>query len=601
MNDTIKTLLFVGLALVVGAAAFFTRPAGIEEDTTKQLIGEELVAPFDSADAAAIEIVEFDEANAALKPFAVERKKVKGDKARWVIPSHFDYLADAQNQLGEVATALNHRKIIDVASTSPGEHSTYGLIDPMSKNLKVGDKGVGKRIVIRNQAGKDLVAMIIGNAVPDKPELRYVRKVDSDTVFVVEVPADRISSDFAKWIEKDLLKFSSWDLKQVRIDDHTIDNQGRLDLRRRMTLDYNDTGDPKWKLAHDLEFVPGGMISRPKWKEAALGENEELDTAKLDALKTALGELKIVDVQPKPRWLSASLKTTGDVVKNEDSLADRGFAIGDIGDGPQVYSSQGEIRAVTKDGVEYVLRFGNNTGDESKKEDGKEEKKDAAGAAKSGMDRYLLVMAQFNEDAIERPKLEDAAPQPAADKKPADDKPADAPAPKEDEKPKAGAPESDKPTDAAKGDDALKADDKKDDPKADDPMAEEKKEEPKADEKKDEPKQAEPAGAKQDEKPLDPAEVERIQKENKRKLEEYDEKVKKGKERVKELNDRFADWYYVISNSEFEKVHLGRDQIVKAKEKKDEKKEGDDHAGHDHEKSDLEKFNDMKSIGPGGK
>ena len=601
MNDTIKTLVFVGLAVVVGGLAFFTRPRLDADESFKELVGRELVAKFDSTRAGSIEIVEFDEENAALKPFTVERKKVKGDKVRWVIPKHFDYLADAQNQLGEVATALEGRKILDVVSHSSGNHRTFGVVDPMSKELKLGDKGVGKRIVIRDQAGNDLVALIIGKALADKPGLRYVRKVDSDLVCVVELDADKISADFEKWIEKDLLKLSGWDLKQVRIDDHSVDfNEGALVQRRRLTLDYNDTGETKWKLARDMEYVPGGMLARGKWKEVPLGENEELDTAKLDGLKNALDELKIVDVQPKPAWLSADLKASGDLQKVDAALQRRGFGIGNAGDGPQVYSNAGEIRAVTKDGVEYVLRLGNDTGEESKKEEDKDGKTDEKKPA--GMNRYLLVMAQFNEDAIERPKLEEESKAGEPDKKAAGDKPADAP--EGDEAAKAGESdkkaESDKPADAAKGDDAMMADEPKAEEKAD-----EKKDEPKADEKNDEPKKDEPAAEKKDETKADPAEVERIQKENKRKLEEYDEKVKKGKERVKELNDRFADWYYVISNSEFEKIHLGRDQVVKAKEKKDEKKAGDGHEGHDHEghddeKSELEKFNEMKSSGPGG-
>src|SRR5690606_15739534 len=39
-----------------------------------------------------------------------------------------------------------------------------------------------------------------------------------------------------------------------------------------------------------------------------------------------------------------------------------------------------------------------------------------------------------------------------------------------------------------------------------------------------------------------------IEVENKRLQDEYNETVEKGKKRVAELNQRFGDWYYVISN-----------------------------------------------------
>ena len=35
------------------------------------------------------------------------------------------------------------------------------------------------------------------------------------------------------------------------------------------------------------------------------------------------------------------------------------------------------------------------------------------------------------------------------------------------------------------------------------------------------------------------------------------------KKRVEELNGRFSDWYYVISDDIYQKIHLGRTDIVK--------------------------------------
>ncbi len=61
------------------------------------------------------------------------------------------------------------------------------------------------------------------------------------------------------------------------------------------------------------------------------------------------------------------------------------------------------------------------------------------------------------------------------------------------------------------------------------------------------------------------AEQERIEKANRRKQDEYDEKVKKGQERAKELNARFADWYYVVGDETYRKIHLGQAEIVKKK------------------------------------
>lgn len=47
---------------------------------------------------------------------------------------------------------------------------------------------------------------------------------------------------------------------------------------------------------------------------------------------------------------------------------------------------------------------------------------------------------------------------------------------------------------------------------------------------------------------------------------EWQEKIDKGSKLSNELNERFANWYYVISSESFDKIHLKRKDLVKAKE-----------------------------------
>ena len=62
------------------------------------------------------------------------------------------------------------------------------------------------------------------------------------------------------------------------------------------------------------------------------------------------------------------------------------------------------------------------------------------------------------------------------------------------------------------------------------------------------------------------AERERINKENQRKIDERNDNVEKAQEKVREANYRFADWYYVISDEVYKKIHLGRSDIVQQTE-----------------------------------
>ena len=316
-----------------------------------------------------------------------------------------------------------------------------------------------------------------------------------------------------------------------------------------MDLQHSDTAEPKWKMIEDRKFVPDDKSpTGGRWKPVKMAANEELNTAKLDDLVNALDDLKIVDVSRKPKGLSADLKVAANFASQSDaaqqSLSDKGFFIAQLEKQVELFSNEGEIRIGDKDGVQYVLRFGDIAGaGRSKKEDktkgkGKTEKDKKKVTAAPGLNRYLFVMAEFNPDLIAKPQLESLPPPPKeAEKKPAEEK---------------------KPAQPKK-EPAAKPAEKK---------AEAKKPEAKPNDKKDAAKKPDAEAAKKMEAEKKAAEAERagIEKENKRRQDEYQQKIADGKKRVAELNARFADWYYVIADDVYRKIHLSRDEIVKKKE-----------------------------------
>lgn len=536
MNDNTKTLAFVAVAAVVLLVAWATRPS-LPVAQRGDMEGQQLFQDFtDPLAAASLEIVQYDESTATARPF-----KVAQVKGRWSIPSHENYPTDAKEQLASAASSLMDLKVIRVQSDNRSDHAEYGVVEPGSD---AGTTGVGTRVTVRDKDDKDLLNLIVGKEVPDRPGLRYVRRTGQDPVYVVSLSTEKLSAKFEDWIERDLLKMSSFDVQGVEVHDYMVINVGGLmmDPRSRTALAYSDT-DPKWKL-DKLELFDK---DKKEYVTAKLAADEELNTTKLDEMKRALDDLKIVDVSRKPEGLSGNLKSVGQVkLTNEarQSLGSRGFYLAQSGGGYGLFSTKGDIRVLMKDGVEYVLRFGEIAGagsedkakdkKDAKQKEKKSEKKDESSGP--GVNRYLFVMADFNQDAIPKPQYEEL--------------------PKDD------------PADAKKAADSKAADSKSADKKSEDKKADAKKDEQSAD-KKDDPKKAE---------------RERIEKDNKRKKEEYDEKIKKGKEHVKELNARFADWYYVISDEVYKRIHLTREDIIKKKDKKDDKKDAakDSHEGHDH-------------------
>jgi hypothetical protein len=624
MSESAKTFLFVGAAAAAVLAAVLTQPALFNAGPI-DLRGKALFPDFkDPLAVADMKIVEYDEDNATIDRLEVKKELTRKGKLLWSIPSHEDYPADQSNQVGSAAAGLVGLKILGVASENQSDQKLYSVVDPTT--AKPGDTGVGKNVTMLDKDGKTLLALVVGKEVADRPNQRYVRRVGQDPIYIAEIKTDPLSTKFENWIERNLLQINTIDMSGVQIRDYAI-QQTREGLgiarRRKIDLDYNDTAEPKWKLSADEKFLTDERSPEGgRWAPVKLGPDEELDTAKLDDLRMALDDLKIVDVQRKPPGLSADLRVSRDFTNNRQSradLEDKGFYAGQVGDGPvEMYSVDGEIRVGMKDGVQYVLRFGEIAGrgtatkdDKAKAKDkrpGKGEEKDKEKAA--GLNRYLLVMAQFDPKLIPPPKLDplpEWKPEAAAPaEKPKAAKPAAQPAAKAEEK-KPESAEAKKPGDAkaeAKKPADTTPDGKKPEaakPAAKDPPAKGK---PAAEKKAEQKPAAKTKQQIEAEKKAVAAERARIEKENKRKQDEYDRAVADGKKRVGDLNARFADWYYIIAEDVYKKIHLSRDQIVKKKEKpKPSKDVKGPHAGHDHDElpsAPLDQLDKLKGEGPGG-
>jgi hypothetical protein len=585
MTENAKTIAFVAIGLLAIVVGLVTRPSSAEVDDTT-LVGGDLTKDFkDPDDAKRLRIVRVDEDTATLHEFEVAEQD-----GLWSIPSKDGYPADAAQQMGEAATSLMGRKILQVASKNAGEHEQYGVIDPLAPKLEAGQKGIGARVTMFDEKKDALVDLIIGKAVKGAEGQRYVREAGRDIVYVIEIDRSKLSTNFEDWIEKDLLKLNSWDLQQVDIKDYsaalvevmTPEGPGigiDRDSRARMTLGYNDS-DSKWQ-AEELQSFDTTKGEQGEYVDFTLGEDEELNTESLNGLKSALDDLQIVDVVRKPAGLSQDLKAGEKFVKNREALIElmsKGFTPEAVAgsDSQEIISSDGEVVATMKNGTEYVLRFGNLTS-----ADGQERQDEAAPAepasppgstadAKKDNDvhRYLFVMARFNESAVKQPELQelpelpktDAAAPPAETTEAATE-----PADKTDSAAEAGEAPSDEPaTEAAKesaADAATPSDEAATDVDAEDASTE----------RTDEAKKDEAAATADADKEKGTesiiAERKRIEQENQRKLDEYQELLKKGRETVKDLNLRFGDWYFVIDDDVFRKIRLGRNQVIKKKEK----------------------------------
>ncbi|MGE0606799.1 MAG: DUF4340 domain-containing protein [Pirellulales bacterium] len=655
MNENVKTLVFVGAAVLLSAAGYVaSNTLRSRQDNVNAGIGALFPDFKDPLAAARLKISDVDEVTGTPESF-----EVANSKGIWSIPSHEDYPADAAKQLEEAAASLIDLSTSSYVSDRKSDHAIYGVLNPDEQH-ESGVTGVGKRVTMEDATGVPLCDFIIGKAEPDQPDIRYVRLPSQDRIYRVKINVDKLSTKFADWIEKDLLKIDTFDMRRILLDHYTaqLTQRGvKLDQGEKIRLDYNDK-DSKWALA---SLIPGD--ASPEEKEEPLATGEELLTDKVNDLKNSIDQIKIVDVHRKPKGLGRDLRAElGPGERDQEafaSLVPRGFY--PLSDGPML-GAAGEAQIGNANGVRYVLRFGGlDTSSQGKKaaEEKPVEGEEAVPQDDGGANRFLLVMAEFDPSFIPKPELkvkqlppleELLQADPPAEEKPTGETPkknaagkpgkdADKPAKdgdkptktKESGKPAASGPklkapgtndsgekpenadkpaEPDDPAEDALPEEAASEDqssctapaatdiaatlfqetpaDKKQEP-ADKPAAEDKPAEDKpADEAKpaDGDKPATDDAAKQAEEEARKkaaAELLRNEQDDDRKIADYKRKVRAGRDRVKELNDRFADWYYVISDSMYHKILLDRAELVKTAEPEKEPADesGDDAPGED--------------------
>ena len=563
MNENSKTILFVIVAAAAISLAYFTAPEARDPSAQGSKMGQALFESFDPRSATGIEIVEVDEENIASKTLEVSQTE-RG----WFIkrPGKADYPANADNQVKNVSSILFDLRIIDQAGEGAGEHAKFGVLDPTKANPS--EVGVGKMIALKNNTGSNLAQLVIGNEVEGLSNTRFVRKPDENAVYRVELEnVNDVTTKFVDWVEKDFLDLDKWNIKQVTFDNYEI-KDGRIESSAKQILDYNNS---EWNLIG-----------------SSLGESEEINKEKLDDMKDAFDDLEIIDVEKKPEILASSLRKGSEFVdanniqelqNTANSLMQKGFRpANELGaDGKplsypngkpklKVVSQKGEVLVGMKDGVEYVLRFGEIYR-------GPEDDENS-----SGDSRYIYAFARVNENLLDQPVL---APVPMPLLQPVSDSnnsavqdsngtkgangskgkegepsvpPISPPGPPPNFTPPSAPPSITPPPPPSPNSGGVENESNSSVESSVDSFAKKK-----AD--------------------LD-AEIARIKASNLQIQREYQDKVSKAQARVKELNENLADWYYVISNEVYQKIRLDRSDYISVKEEENGDKPDEIKASH---------------------
>ena len=281
-----------------------------------------------------LEVVEVDAATAMPRPF-----KVANRDGRWVIPSHNNYPADAADRLEKTAARVIGLTKDTIRSSRTEDHKSLGVVDPMEATTGNLD-GVGKRITLRDKSDRVLADYILGKDVPGRPGQKFVRRPGQARTYGVNMQAEP-STRFADWIEPNLLKIQANQIVGATFVNDKVDlAQGAIVKGGSLTITRKDGAAP--------------------WNLPGLPTGQEVDPAKTSAMVSALTDLKIAGVRPKPQGLAEMLKEGGGGkldTASQMSMQARGFYIlrG------QLYSDEGALIVNCDDGVRYALQFGKVT------------------------------------------------------------------------------------------------------------------------------------------------------------------------------------------------------------------------------------------------
>jgi len=371
MIENQKTIGFIIVAITLLVLAFIMSPDRITPDAFLDQ-GEPFFPDFtDPNEATTMEVVSYDVTTGSALPF-----KVSFDGERWVIPSHHNYPADAQNRLAKTAAGVIDIKKDDYRTDNVADHERCGVVDPLDETA-TSLSGRGQRVTLKGQSDVILADFIIGKNIVGRDGFRFVRIPGQKRVYAVKMDID-ISTDFADWIDTDLLRINKSDIQKVILNDYSINE-------RTMSVNIRDS----------LELT----LKEGLWSANNMRGSEKVDTTMMGGLLSAIDSLNIVGVRPKPEGLARILQNPDGKqnISRQDqmSLQNKGFFFTRTG---QLFSNEGELQVYTDKGVIYTLRFGEVVfGSGTAVSAGQGDNTAQKGAAEN---RYLFITTELNERVL---------------------------------------------------------------------------------------------------------------------------------------------------------------------------------------------------------
>ncbi|MEZ6056468.1 MAG: DUF4340 domain-containing protein [Planctomycetaceae bacterium] len=506
MNHMTRTIAFVVAALLSTAAAIATYVATRPPEIAEYLgVGEPFFPNFTDADQAnAILVAGWNSQSSRVERFEV----VRDPNGLWHIPSHYNYPADGQKQFAQAATSAIGIVRISLVSSELDAHKKYGVIDPLDENPTIvqGENETGTRISFTD-SGSTLADYIIGRpreeAEEESKSINEGGRRVMQGVYYVRAANER-QVYLARVNLQMSTRFSDW----IRSDLLEVE---RNDIHKLLLDHYEMSPQAKQKIPGDLMMLNRSDDDAHWIVDGVDTQVEQPRRFVIDTLTRTLAQLDIIGVRPRKLSYVNNLFVPNDqTIKDDLSF---GFfhspATGDIA------GAAGDIKVWTVNGIRYTIRYGDINSDSGLSADisdtstASTEPGDAEAAAKASLGRNLLVSVAYDAESLGPPPVEPTRGTSSEDN--------------------VGAPETDNGKAAT---DATET-----------------------------PSDAATV-ASTDATVDEDATYEEAMSVYKTRKAAYDASVKRAQERVRELEFKFSQWYYIIPEESFGKLHVSRDEMI---------------------------------------
>jgi hypothetical protein len=383
MRSPAITTLLMGLtaaATSIVAAWFYPWP---EIAARSDLVGKPLFESFEAKDVRTITITEFDADRNGVKQIALRRS---GDT--WIIPARQNFVASNPDQISQAINSVN-ANVLEQRSNDLQDHVEYGVVDPFEFESTRARNSLGKKIVLQDRNNRELASLIVGGSPRDDANSnkarRFVRIAGKPGVYVVELPEDALTTNFANWVSPNLFDLKEVaELKSVTIESYRSSKEQLVEANRPKT----------WRYLLEIYEKTQTLKTPNSSNELKATPIKQEQTQAIRQVVASLAKVPFIDARKKNKSLAELLKQPNvELNKGLERLIESGF-VATLPLAGSVYgldfeSVGGKLVVQKTDGVSISFLVGDLV--------------EAQGGSGTDLNRLVMLYASFNPGFFPEP------------------------------------------------------------------------------------------------------------------------------------------------------------------------------------------------------